>query len=182
MSGGSGPILGVRLLEALAEVAPEVERHLVASPAALRTLKIEHPERSWSEVQALATTVHDHRDIGAAPASGSFRMEAMVVIPASMNTCASIAQGLASNLLTRSADVFLKERRNLVVVPRETPLHLGHLRTLATLAELGACVVPPMLAFYQRPKSLEDMIDHVVGKVLDQLRLDHDLYERWQGG
>lgn len=171
----------MRLLEALAAAAPEVERHLVATPAAVRTLHIEHPERSWEEVKRLADVVHDHRDIAAAPSSGSFPMEAMVVVPASMNTCAAIAHGLAGNLLTRCADVFLKERRNLIVVPRETPLHLGHLRTLATLAELGACVLPPMVAFYQAPKSVADIVDHTVGKVLDQLGIAHELFTRWSG-
>lgn len=171
----------MRLIEALRELRPQDEVHLVASPSAVRTLSIEHPERSWAEVKDLATHVHDHRDIAAGPSSGSFRMEAMVVIPASMHTCAAIANGIASNLLIRCADVFLKERRNLIVVPRETPLHLGHLRTLATLAEIGACVLPPMIAFYQQPRSIADVVDHTVGKVLDQLGLEHDLYKRWEG-
>ena len=177
ISGGSGPIMGVRLLEVL-RVVPEVETHLVASPAAIKTLGIE-TDISWADVKALADEVHDHKDIGAAPASGSFRMDAMVVIPASMNTASSIAWGLCSNLLTRAADVFLKERRQLIVVPRETPLHEGHLETLTRLARLGATVVPPMVAFYQAPETIDDIVDQIVGKILDQLDIPHTLFKRW---
>lgn len=180
LSGGSGPILGVRLLEVLAKKGG-FETHLVASPAAIRTLHLEHPERSWEEVRSLASFVHDHRDIAAPISSGSFTTDGMVIIPASMNTASGIASGRADNLLLRAADVTLKERRLLVVVPRESPLHLGHLRSLTQLAELGAAVVPPMLAFYHQPRTVGDLVDHVVGKVLDLLCVEHDLYRRWSG-
>jgi 4-hydroxy-3-polyprenylbenzoate decarboxylase len=180
LSGGSGPILGVRLLQVLRESA-DIETHLVATPAAVRTLAIESPDWPWERVRDLAHRVHDYRDLAAPLSSGSFTTAGMVVMPASMNTSAGIATGRADNLLLRAADVTLKERRLLVVVPRETPLHLGHLRTLASLAELGAAVVPPMLAFYHRPRCVEDLIDHVVGKVLDLLAVPHALVPRWEG-
>ena len=179
LTGGLGPIMGIRLLEELRAQA-DIETHLVASPAAIRTLDIE-TDRSWSDVRELADRVWDHKDIAAGPASGSYLLDAMVVIPASMNTSSAIARGLASNLIVRAADVCLKERRNLVVVPRETPLHEGHLETLARLARLGACVLPPMVAFYHGPQSVEDIVDHTVGKVLDQVGVKHDLFRRWQG-
>ena len=169
--------MAVRLLEVLAR-DEGIETHLIASPAAIKTLGIE-TDIAWSEVKALADHVHDHRDIAAPSASGSFKMDAMVVIPASMNTASAIAWGLASNLLTRSADVFLKERRQLIIVPRETPLHEGHLETLTRLARLGATVVPPMVAFYQSPKTIDDIVDQIVGKILDQLDVAHDLFTRW---
>lgn len=180
MSGGSGPILGVRLLEVLAAM-DDVESHLVASPAAVRTLDLESEGRPWNEVKELADVVHDHRDIAASISSGSFRHRGMAIVPASMNTVSSLAHGIASNLLTRAADVTLKERRNLIVVPRETPLHLGHLRSLTTLAELGACIIPPLLAFYHQPKTVEDLVDHVVGKVIDQLGFEQQLFPPWRG-
>lgn len=180
MSGGSGPILGVSLLSALREIEG-VEIHFVATPAAIRTLALEQPALPFAQVKALAHRAYDSRDIAAGPASGSFPMDAMVVIPASMHTVAALAHGISDNLLLRAADVILKERRNLIVAPRETPLHLGHLRNLAALAELGACILPPMLTFYHAPKSIDDMIRHTIGKVLDQLRLPHDHYARWKG-
>lgn len=179
LSGGSGPIMGVRLLEEL-QTRADVETHLVASPAAIRTLGIE-TDRSWAEVRELADRTWEHKDIGAGPASGSYVLDAMVVIPASMNTASAIAWGLASNLIVRAADVCLKERKNLVVVPRETPLHEGHLESLARLARLGACVLPPMVAFYHRPESVSEVVDHTVGKVLDQIGIEHDLFRRWEG-
>lgn len=172
--------MAVRLLQQL-DAHDDVYVHLVASAAARRTLAIESPEWSWDAVKELADEVHDHRDIAAAPASGSFALEAMVVIPASMNTCAAIAWGHTSNLLTRAADVCLKERKNLVVVPRETPLHEGHLETLARLSRLGACVLPPVIAFYHRPQTVLEIVDHTVGKVLDQLDVPHELFRRWAG-
>jgi len=180
ISGGSGPVMAVRLMQAL-RAQDDLEVHLVASPAAIRTLHIENPETSWAAVMDLAHHVHDHKNIAAPPASGSFPLDAMIVIPASMHTCAAIAWGMADNLLVRAADVCLKERRNLVVVPRETPLHEGHLDTLTRLARLGACVLPPMVAFYHRPESLEDVVGHTVGKVLDQVGIPHDLFRRWEG-
>lgn len=181
ISGGSGPVLAVRLLRELRR-HPGFEVHLVATPAALRTLAIESPEWPWERVRELAHVVHDHRDVAASISSGSFPVRGMAVIPASMHTVSAIAYGLADNLLVRAADVTLKERRNLVVVPRETPLHLGHLKAMTRLAEIGARVVPPMVAFYHRPKSVEDIVDHVAGKVLDQLGIAHELFPRWGEG
>jgi len=171
--------MAVRLLEVLASTA-QIETHLVASPAAIRTLDIE-TGYAWSAVREMADFCWDHKDIAAAPASGSWQLDSMVVIPASMHTAAAIAYGMASNLLVRSADVCLKERRNLVLVPRETPLHEGLLDTLTRLARLGACVLPPMVAFYHGPESVSDVVDHTVGKVLDQIGVEHQLFKRWQG-
>jgi len=180
VSGGSGPVMAVHLLQAL-RAHSELELHLILTQAAVRTLQLEAPEWPLESVRALADCVHDVRDVAAAPASGSWRSEGMVVIPASMHTCAAIAHSLADNLLLRAADVHLKERRPLIVVPRETPLHLGHLRTLVTLAELGSTVVPPMPAFYTKPKTIEDLLAQVSGKVLDLLGIDHQLTQRWAG-
>lgn len=177
LSGASGVRYGIRLLEALREL--EVERHLILSRAAAMTIAYE-TDVAVRDVRALATVVHDNADVGAGPASGSFRSLGMIVAPCSMRTVAEIAHGLSTSLLTRAADVMLKERRRLVVAPRETPLHLGHLRNMATLAELGAIVAPPMPAFYAKPASLDDLVDHQVGRWLDLLGLDNDLVRRWR--
>jgi 4-hydroxy-3-polyprenylbenzoate decarboxylase len=182
MSGASGVIYGIRLLEVLQSV-PEVETHLVMSPAARQTI---HLETDWDAkaVDALANVVHKFGDIAASPASGSFRLEAMVVIPCSMRSLAAIAYSLSDNLLVRAADVALKDRRPLVVVPRETPLHLGHLRAMTQLVEMGAVLVPPMPAFYHRPETVDDIINQTVNRVCDLLgiELPDDLFQRWRGG
>ena len=172
--------MGIRLLQALRQYSSG-EVHLVITPAAVRTLQVEAVEWRLDAVKALAHVVHDFKDVAAAPASGTWKAAGMAVVPASMHTCAAIAHSLADNLLVRAADVCLKERRRLVIVPRETPLHLGHLRTLATWAELGASIVPPMPGFYTRPKTIDDVINQIVGKVLDQLGIDHDVAPRWEG-
>ncbi|MFW5681147.1 MAG: UbiX family flavin prenyltransferase [Pseudomonadota bacterium] len=177
LSGASGVQYGIRLLEVLR--ALEVERHLVLSRAAAMTIAYE-TEWTVKDVRALASVVHDNGDVGAGPASGSFRSLGMIIAPCSMRTVAEIAHGLSTSLLTRAADVMLKERRRLIVAPRETPLHLGHLRNMAALAELGAIVAPPMPAFYAKPRSLDDLIDHQVGRWLDLLGLDNDLVRRWR--
>lgn len=179
MSGATGSILGVRLLQELR--AREAEVHLVASPPAIRTLDLELPDWPWSRVKELAHVVHDHRDIAASIASGSYPHDGMIIAPCSISSVAAIAHGLGENLLVRAADVTLKERRPLIVMAREAPLHLVHLRNLAAIAELGGIVLPPLLAFYQQPKSVMDLVDHVVGKALDLLRIPHDLYEPWEG-
>lgn len=178
ISGASGSIYGVRLLEALA--AARAETHLVISPGAERTIVLETP---WTvdAVRSLAHAVYDARDIAAPIASGSFRTDGMVVAPCSMKTLAAIAHSLSDELLARAADVTLKERRPLVLVPRETPLHLGHLRNLVRAAELGAVILPPVPAFYHAPKTVDDLVNHTVGKVLDQLGIDHALFRRWTG-
>lgn len=180
MTGASAVLYGVRLLEVL-QSYPDVETHLVMSRAAGITLRLESPEWTVDDVKSLADVIHRENDIAASIASGSFAVEAMVVVPASMKTVAQIATGTGENLLCRAADVTLKERRPLIVVPRETPMHLGHLRNLTTLAELGAIIVPPMVAFYHQPKSVNDIVDHTVGKLLDLLKIEQKLFEPWQG-
>jgi len=181
MSGASGVIYGIRLLE-VCQSLPDVETHLIMSRAARQTVAL---ETDWdaAKVEGLADVVHKFGDITAAPSSGSFRLDAMVVLPCSMKTLAGIAYSLSDNLLVRAADVALKERRPLIVAPRETPLHLGHLRTMVQLAEMGAVLVPPMPAFYQRPVTIEDVINQTVGRVLDLLGLEapEDLFRRWRG-
>lgn len=180
ISGASGVIYGVRALEVLKAV-PDIETHLVLSAAAKRTL-VEETDRTVESVEALADVVHSHRDIGAAIASGSFRTEGMLVAPCSIKTLAGIAHCYSDNLLTRAADVTLKERRILVMMARETPLTLAHLRNMTLATEMGARIMPPVPAFYTHPKTVQDIIDHTVWRVLDQFGLAHeDAYERWNG-
>lgn len=179
ISGASGAVYGVRLLQALRQ-AGQVQTHLVVSDAAWRTLEHELG-LDRARVQALADVVHALDDVGASIASGSFAAHGMVVAPCSMRTLAAIAHGLADNLLTRAADVMLKERRRLVLMVRETPLHLVHLRNMTTVTEMGAICCPPMPAFYQRPASLDELVDHSVARVLDLLDVPHQLSARWQG-
>ncbi|MBI4013763.1 MAG: UbiX family flavin prenyltransferase [Candidatus Rokubacteria bacterium] len=169
LTGATGAIYGIRLLEALGGV-PGVETHLVVSSPAKRTL-VEETDYSVRDVERLAHVVHDVKDIGASIASGSFRTAGMVVAPCSIRTAAAIATGVTSNLVTRASDVTLKEGRPLILLVRETPLHVGHLRTLVALAEMGAVVLPPMPAFYARPKGIEDLVNHTVARVLDRLGL-----------
>lgn len=180
VSGASGPIYAIRLLQALRR-RPDIETHLILSQAAHLTLKLECPDWSLDAVQALAHTHYRARDLTAPIASGSYPTTAMVVVPASMKTVAQIAHGVGETLLHRAADVTLKESRPLIVVPRESPLHLGHLRNLTTLAELGTRIVMPVIAFYQHPQTLDQAIDHTVGKILETLALDHELYSPWSG-
>ena len=177
MSGASGAILGIRLLEILSQ-KKGFETHLVISDAAKRTIGL---ETGWKveDVEALASRVHDFTNIGSSIASGSFKTRGMVVIPCSMKTLSAIAYSFNTNLLIRAADVVLKERRRLVLVLREMPLHKGHLESMLRVYELGGVLMPPLLTFYQKPKTLEDMIDYLVGKVLDSLDIDHRLYKRW---
>lgn len=180
ITGASATVYGIRLLQVLRD-HPGVETHLVLSRAAGVTLRLECPEHTLESVKALADVAYKESDIAAAIASGSYEVDAMVVVPASMKTVAQIATGTGETLLHRAADVTLKERRSLLIVPRETPLHLGHLRNLTTLAELGAVIIPPMVAFYHQPQTLDDIVDHTVGKILDLLKLEHGLYRRWEG-
>ena len=182
ISGATGAVYGIRLLQVLHDL-PGVESHLIITPAGRATIQL---ETDWTsaEVEALATETHRYGDIAAKPSSGSFKVDAMVVLPCSMRTLTGIAYSISDNLLTRAADVTLKEHRPLILAPRETPLHLGHLRAMLQVAEMGAIIVPPMPAFYHRPKSLSDIIDQTVQRVCDQLGLDlpADLFKRWQGG
>ncbi|MGO4278497.1 2,5-furandicarboxylate decarboxylase 2 [Cupriavidus sp. OV038] len=180
ITGASGAAYGVRLLQALG-TAEGWETHLVCSPSGLLTI---HHELGMQrpEVERLADVVHNVRDIGATVASGSFRCDGMVVAPCSMRTLAAIATGVADNLVTRAADVMLKERRRLVLLARETPLHLVHLRNMTTVTEMGAIVMPPVPAFYAHPQSVDDIVGHTVGRVLDLFGVEHaGLVSRWRG-
>lgn len=179
LSGSSAPIYGIRLLQVLRE-EQMVERHVIVSAGARQTIEY---ETSWrpADVLALADVVHDEKDLSAALASGSFPTDGMVVIPCSMRTLAAIANSLSDNLIVRAADVHLKERRKLVLVVRETPLHAGHLKAMYDLSLYGAVIFPPVPAFYHLPKTIDDLVDHTVGKVLDQLGVAHQLFRRWTG-
>jgi len=179
ITGASGTILGVRALEAMRSV-PGATIHLIVTEQAKRTLSLETP-LSPSEVEKLADAVHDEKNLAAPVSSGSFATDGMLVIPCSMRSAAAIAYSMNDNLLVRAADVCLKERRRLVLSVRETPLHLGHLRVMTRLAELGAVLVPPIPAFYHQPKSVDDVINHAVGKALDALGVPNEMFARWKG-
>ena len=178
ISGASGAIIGIRLLEVLKD--SEIETHLVLSNAARLTILSETP---WKveQVEALANVVHSNKDIGATIASGSFKTAGMVIAPCSVKTMSAIAHGITDDLIARAADVNLKEGRLVVAVFRETPLHVGHLRTLTQFAEMGGIVFPPMPAFYANLGSIDDMVTQMVGRVLDRMGIDNDLVKRWQG-
>ncbi|SMH53794.1 UbiX family flavin prenyltransferase [Mesorhizobium australicum] len=177
ISGASGVIYGVRMLEALRDAG--IETHLVMSRSAEITLAHE-TDYKVAEVRALAGRWYQQTDIGAGISSGSFRTMGMVVAPCSVRSMSEISTGVTSGLLTRAADVTLKERRPLVLMVRETPLHLGHLRTMVQLAEIGAIIAPPLPAFYARPDSLAEMIDHSIGRVLDIFGIENGLTRRWK--
>jgi flavin prenyltransferase len=181
ISGATGAIYGIRLLQILRSVTA-LETHLVLSPAARRTIVLE-TAYSVEEVEAMATCVHRSSDIAASISSGSFRSSGMIVAPCSMKTVSGIATSYSDNLLLRAADGMLKDRRPLVLLVRETPMHLGHLRLLVKVAEMGGIVMPPVPAFYHRPTSLQDIVDHTLNRALDLLgvELEQDLFERWQG-
>lgn len=178
MSGASGAAYGVRLLELLRDTP--IETHLIVSKAGRLTLAQETDLR-MTDLEALADVVHPNQDIGATIASGSFRTMGMIVAPCSIKTMSEIASGMTSSLLARSADVVLKERRRLVLMVRETPLHRNHLRTMADLSELGAVIAPPVPALYTRPQSIDDIINHTVGRVLDLFEIESGLVKRWDG-
>ena len=178
ISGASGAIYGVRALQVL-QAVPEVETHLIVSPSAKRTI-VEETPFSVAEVEALAGVVHPHRDIGASISSGSFRTAGMLVAPCSIKSLSGIVHSYDDNLLARAADVCLKERRTLVLLVRETPLHLGHLELLAQAARYGAVILPPVPAFYNRPRTIADLVDHTVGRALDQFDIPHQLVKRWK--
>ena len=178
ISGASGVVFGVRILDACREIG--VETHLIVSRAAVLTLTRE-TDLTVEALNAKASVVHKIGDIGASVASGSFRTRGMVVAPCSVRSMGEIATGVTSSLLTRAADVTLKEHRRLVLMVRETPLHLGHLRTMAALAEMGAVIAPPMPAFYAKPRDLAEMVDQTVGRVLDLFGLTWDRTRRWSG-
>jgi len=176
ITGASGVIYGVELLKALHET--DVETHLVLSESAGRNLAIE-TSHTIDDVRALADTVYSNKDIGAAVASGSFLTRGMVVVPCSIKSLSGIAYSYNSNLVTRAADVTLKEKRPLIMMVRETPLHKGHLEMMARCADLGATILPPVPSFYHGPQTIQDIINQSIGKVLDQLDIEHDLFRRW---
>ena len=179
ISGASGAIYGIRLLEVLRTI-DEVETHLVMSPSAKLIIDVE-TSYDPAEVESLADEVHDYRNQAACISSGSFKTDGMVVAPCSMKTLSSIVHSYADNLLTRAADVVLKERRRLVLMPREVPLHAGHCKLLHEAANLGAVISPPMPAFYAFPKTIDDVVNHSVGRVLDLFDLDAGILNRWKG-
>jgi 4-hydroxy-3-polyprenylbenzoate decarboxylase len=178
ISGASAAIYGIRLLEVLRET--DVETHLVITSAAREIILLE-TDFTVEEVEAMANYVYDIDDIGAAIASGSFKTDGMVIIPCSIKSLSAIANSYSANLLLRAADVTLKERRRLVAVVRETPLHRGHLQLMFRATDMGAIIFPPLPAFYHRPKTVMDIVDHTVGRVLDLFSVDHALFERWSG-
>ncbi|NMM37160.1 MAG: UbiX family flavin prenyltransferase [Glaciimonas sp.] len=179
ITGATGAVYGVRLLEVL-RAAPEIQTHLMLSEAGALNLNQEL-DMSRKQVGLLADVVHNVRDIGASIASGSFQSEGMIVAPCSMKTLAAVAHGLSDNLITRAADVVLKERRRLVLMVRETPFNLAHLRNMTAVTEMGGIIFPPLPGFYQRPQSIAEMIDHTVGRVLDLFAIPHTLTPRWNG-
>lgn len=179
ISGASGIIYGVRLLEVLRDTP--IETHLVMSEAAKRVAELETGYMS-EQVEALADAAYGNEEIDAPISSGSYASLGMIVAPCSIKTLSAIAHSYNDTLMARAADVVLKERRKLVLVVRETPLHLGHLRLMAEVTEYGAVVLPPMPSFYHRPKTISDVVDQTVGKILDQFGLEHHLFTRWPGG
>ena len=177
LSGATGAIYGVRILEVLSKVE-DVETHLVLTKAGKMTIQVETPY-SVKDVEAMADVVHDINNIGASISSGSFRTEGMVIAPCSMKSMGNIAHSIGGDLLVRAADVVLKERKKLVLVVRETPLHLGHLEAMVSLTRTGAVIFPPVPAFYHRPKTLDDIINQTVTRILDQFNIDVSLFRRW---
>jgi flavin prenyltransferase len=180
ISGASGAIYGLRLLEVLRQT-PDVETHLIVSDSARLTLDHETSAAEES-IESLADRVHSTRNLAACISSGSFKTEGMIVAPCSMKSLSMIANSLNDNLLIRAADVTLKERRKLVLIVRETPLHLGHLRHMISVTEMGGIILPPVPSFYHKPKTIMDIVDQTIGKALDQLDIPNQLFERWAGG
>lgn len=176
ITGASGAVYGIRLLQLLRTT--DIETHLIISRAARMTIAYE-TDFKLPDIEALADKVYAHQDIGAACSSGSFKTLGMVIAPCSIRTMSEIATGVTSNLVSRAADVALKERRRVVLILRETPLHIGHIRGMAAATEAGAIVYPPVPAFYSRPSSLEEMIDHTLGRVMDLFDVDLEIVKRW---
>ena len=179
ITGASGVIYGIRILEALRSL-DEVETHLVMSPTGRMNISIE-TDRDPKSVEELADVVHRNNDVGAMIASGSYRSDCMIVAPCSMKTLSAIVNSYSDNLLCRAADVMLKERKRLILVPRESPLHTGHCRLLYEASKMGIDIAPPMPAFYNRPVSVDDVVNHTVGRLLDLIGLDAGLVKRWSG-
>lgn len=179
ISGATGVIYGIRMLQTLK--ACQIESHLVLTDSAKRTIEME-TAFTVKEVEKLADYAYDNRDIGASISSGSFKTDGMIIAPCAIKSLSALANSYNDSLLVRAADVVLKERRKLVVIPRETPLHLGHLKLLTSVAEMGAVILPPMPAYYHLPKTIDDIINQTVGKALDQFNVNHYLFKRWEGG
>lgn len=179
ITGATGAVYGVRLLEHLRGHA-QVETHLLISEAGVLNIHQEL-DKSRKDIEALADVVHNVRDVGASIASGSFASTGMIIAPCSMKTLASVAHGLSDNLITRAADVVLKERRRLVLMVRETPFNLAHLRNMTAVTEMGGVIFPPLPGFYHRPTSMEQMVDQTLGRVLDLFNIEHKLTPEWQG-
>jgi 4-hydroxy-3-polyprenylbenzoate decarboxylase len=179
ITGASGVIYGIRLLEVLSETK-NIETHLIISDTGAEIIKY---ETDWEleRVKALADVSYDVGDIGARLSSGSFQRDGMIIAPCSMKTLSALANSYTDNLITRAADAALKERKRLILMVRETPLHLGHLRNMARVTEMGAVVFPPIPAFYHRPQGINDLVDHSIGKVLDLFGIEHHLFARWSG-
>jgi 4-hydroxy-3-polyprenylbenzoate decarboxylase len=179
ITGATGAVYGVRLLQHLG-ATPGIETHLILSDAALLTLQAE-TGLSRKDVEAMAHVVHKLRDVGASIASGSFASSGMIIAPCSMKTLASVAHGLSDNLIARAADVVLKERRRLVLMVRETPFNLAHLRNMTAVTEMGGIIFPPLPSFYHQPQSIAEMVDHTVARVMDLFAIEHTLAPRWGG-
>ena len=178
ISGATGPQYGIRMLQVLRDLG--IETHLVLSQASRRNIVL---ESDWKveDVERLAAVNYDPEDVGAAIASGSFLTDGMVIAPCSVKSASAIANSYNDNLLVRAADVTLKERRDLIILFRETPLHKGHLNILSRCADLGALILPPMVSFYHRPTTIQEIVDQTVGKALDALKIEHNLFRRWKG-
>lgn len=179
ITGATGVIYGIRLLQVLRDIAG-VETHLLISEAGVLNLHQEL-DMKRKDVEALADVVHNVRDVGAAIASGSFQSDGMIIAPCSMKTLAAVAHGFSDNLISRAADVVLKERRRLVLMVRETPFNLAHLRNMTAVTEMGGIIFPPLPGFYHRPASIAEMVDHTIGRVLDLFEIQHALTPRWNG-
>jgi flavin prenyltransferase len=179
ITGATGVIYGIRLLEVLSSIK-DVETHLIISEAGETTIKY---ETDWSlkAVKKLADYTYDIKDVGARISSGSFQRDGMIIAPCTVKTMAGLANSYNENLIVRAGDVTLKERKKLILALRETPLHLGHIRSMEQLTEMGAIIMPPVPAFYHKPKTIQDLIDHSVGKMLDMVGIKHDLFQRWDG-
>jgi len=179
ITGATGVIYGVRLLEVLSSIN-DIETHLIISEAGGMTIRSEI-DRKIEDIKKLASFSYDIGDIGARLASGSFQRDGMIIAPCTIKTMSALANSYTENLLTRTGDVTLKERKKLVLLVRETPLHLGHIRNMERLCEMGAIIMPPVPAFYHKPKTIQDIIDHTIGKTLDIFDIKHDLFQRWSG-
>ena len=179
ITGASGVIYGIRLLEVLS-ATKDIETHLIISEAGEKNIRY---ETDWKveDVKALASFCYNIGDIGASLASGSFKRDGMIIAPCTVKTMSALASSYNDNLLVRAGDVTLKERRKLVLLVRETPLHLGHLRNMERLTEMGAIIMPPVPAFYHKPKTISDIVDHTIGKILDIFDIEHNIFQRWSG-